>query len=248
LLPPDRAIRKESRTALIGLAFGYSSFLISRLLRETEVQPLKIFISYRHKDAADGAARLRDGLKDHFGGHVFLDIDDIPVGGEIHERIKAGVANADVLLVVIGPRWLEVESDKYRRSVDDPEDYPRTEIVTAFECKIPVIPILLNGARVPRADDLPSDLKELASRIGREVRHAYFPSDVARLALELKQLPTKHPALVPKPNVETAPKQTAEIDPLWQWPSLRDPDVWLRMLAGLSAAAIGMAVAWYRFS
>ena len=69
--------------------------------------------------------------------------------------MKAELAHSDFLLVVIGPRWLEVEGEKYRRSVDDPEDYPRAEIITALQRKIPVIPILLNGAKIPRVAQLP---------------------------------------------------------------------------------------------
>ena len=72
------------------------------------MQSLNIFISYRHQDTADGAVRLRNELKGHFGpgSNIFIDIEAIPAGTEFRERIKAGLANADVLLVLIGPRWL----------------------------------------------------------------------------------------------------------------------------------------------
>jgi hypothetical protein len=125
--------------------------------------------------------------------------------------VKAELAHSDVLLVVIGPRWLEVEGEKYTRSVDDPEDYPRAEIITALQRKIPVIPILLNGAKIPRVGQLPADLKELSFQNGREIRHASFPSDVARLAHELKQIPTKGREL--PPEVETPPKADVEALP-----------------------------------
>ena len=209
------------------------------------MQPLNIFISYRHEDAADGAARLLDQLEAQLGANckIFIDIRAIPPGLSFDEHVRMALARTDVLLVVIGPRWLDVESEKYRRSVDDPEDYPRAEIVTALQRNIPVIPILLNGAKVPRADQLPADLKELTFRNGREIRHASFPSDVARLAHELRQIPTKSSQPAPKPIVENPPKFNVETNT--KTPEFKDSSRWVRALGGLASAAGGIAVAWY---
>jgi hypothetical protein len=159
--------------------------------------------------------------------------------------VKAELARSDVLLVVIGPRWLEVEGEKYRRSVDDPEDYPRAEIITALQRKIPVIPILLNGAKIPRVAQLPADLKELSFQNGREIRHAYFPSDVALLVHELKQIPPKRREFPPRPIVEALPELNVETNPKSKPPTFSDRSDWVRMLAGLASAAGGAAVAWY---
>jgi hypothetical protein len=71
--------------------------------------------------------------------------------------------------------------------LDDPNDWVRVEITAALQRNIPVIPILLDGATIPKADQLPQDLKELALRNGMEVRHASFQDDMNRLIRGLKQ-------------------------------------------------------------
>jgi hypothetical protein len=81
-----------------------------------------------------------------------------------------------------------------------------TEIITALQRKTPVIPILLNGAKIPRVAQLPAGLKELSFQNGREIRHAYFPSDVALLVHELKQIPPKRREFPPRPIVEALPE------------------------------------------
>ena len=80
------------------------------------------------------------------------------------------VAKSDVLLAIIGPGWLEVRDDAGRRRLDDPHDFVRIEIATALKRNIPVIPILLESARVPKAAQLPDDLKELPQRNGLDAR------------------------------------------------------------------------------
>jgi hypothetical protein len=67
------------------------------------------------------------------------------------------------------------------RRLDNPNDFVRIEIAAALQRDIPVIPILLDGARMPRTSQLPDDLKELASRNGLDVRHASFHDDVEKL-------------------------------------------------------------------
>ena len=79
-----------------------------------------------------------------------------------------------MLLAVIGPNWSDVRDEHGNRRLDDPNDFVRIEIAAALQRDIPVIPILLDGARIPKADQLPDDLKELASRNGLDVRHASF--------------------------------------------------------------------------
>jgi hypothetical protein len=72
------------------------------------------------------------------------------------------------------------------RRLDNPNDFVRIEIAAALQRDIPVIPILLDGARMPRTSQLPDDLKELASRNGLDVRHASFHDDVEKLIRGLK--------------------------------------------------------------
>jgi hypothetical protein len=79
-----------------------------------------------------------------------------------------------VLLAVIGRKWLSAQDDEGKRRLDNPDDFVRIEIATALRRNIRVIPILLDGATVPKANELPEELKELALRNGLDVRHASF--------------------------------------------------------------------------
>ena len=147
----------------------------------------KIFISYRRDDSAGHAGRVTDRLEREFGRDLlFMDVDGIPLGTNFVKVLHQEVAKCGALLAVIGPDWLEVRDDDGNRRLDNPNDFVRIEIAAALQRDIPVIPILLDGARMPRAGQLPEDLRELASRNGLDVRHASFHDDVEKLIRGLK--------------------------------------------------------------
>jgi hypothetical protein len=151
------------------------------------LQPRKVFLSYRREDSAAAAGRLSDRLVAELGdGNVFMDVDGIALGADFVKRLIEEVACCDTLLAVIGPRWLEVVDEAGDRRLDDPNDFVRVEIAAALQRDIPVIPILLDGTKIPRVDRLPEDLKHLSRRNGLDVRQASFHSDVGRLIRELK--------------------------------------------------------------
>jgi hypothetical protein len=72
------------------------------------------------------------------------------------------------------------------RRLDKPDDFVRIEIATALRRNIPVIPVLLDGAAVPKADELPEELKDLALSNALDLRHASFHNDISRLIRSLK--------------------------------------------------------------
>lgn len=147
----------------------------------------KLFISYRRDDSAGYSGRVHDHLQREFGSNLlFMDVDSIPLGVNFNKVLVEEVAKCDVLLAVIGPDWLDARDEKGHRRLDNPDDFVRIEIGTALKRGIPVIPILLQGTRVPKADQLPNDLKELALRNGLDVRHASFSEDMERLIRGLK--------------------------------------------------------------
>jgi len=147
----------------------------------------KVFISYRRADSAGYAGRVMDRLDREFGRDlVFMDVDAIPLGTNFSKVLHEEVAKCSVLLAVIGPNWLDVRDEHGNRRLDDPNDFVRIEIAAALQRSIPVIPILLDGARIPKATELPEDLKELALRNGMEIRHASFQDDMNRLVRGLK--------------------------------------------------------------
>lgn len=149
----------------------------------------KIFISYRRDDSAAYAGRIYDRLEREFGrDRLFMDVDAIPLGVDFTKALREEVAKCDVLLAVIGDDWVNAQDEKGKRRLDNPNDFVRVEIATALKRNIPVIPLLMNGARIPTPDELPKDLQELARRNGLDVHHASFHRDMSKLLRELKDL------------------------------------------------------------
>jgi hypothetical protein len=147
----------------------------------------KVFISYRREDSAAYAGRIQDRLEREFERDLlFIDVDGIPLGLNFVKVLREEVAKCGVLLAVIGRDWLDVRDEDGTRRLDNPNDFVRIEIATALQREIPVIPILLDGTRVPKADQLPKDLKELALRNGLDVRYVSFHADMDKLIRGLK--------------------------------------------------------------
>jgi hypothetical protein len=115
-----------------------------------------------------------------------MDVDAIPLGANFVTALREQVAKCDILIAVIGPNWLHARDEHGNRRLDDPNDFLRIEIATALERGIPVIPILLDGASIPKVDQLPKGLHELPLRQGLNVRHASFHNDVDKLIRGLK--------------------------------------------------------------
>jgi formylglycine-generating enzyme required for sulfatase activity len=147
----------------------------------------KVFISYRRDDSAGHAGRVHDRLELEFGRDLlFMDVDAVPLGMNFIKILDEAVAKCDALLAVIGPNWLDLRDKDGNRRLDDPHDYVRIEIAAALQRDIPVIPVLLDGAEIPRVDQLPKDIEELALRNGLYVRHASFHNDMDRLIAGLR--------------------------------------------------------------
>lgn len=136
-----------------------------------------VFISYRRDDASANAGRLFDWLGRQFGrGRVFLDTDTIAPGDEFPRVLEERLAASDVLLAVIGSRWLSIADERGRR-LDQSGDYVRREIATALARGTRVVPVLVGGARMPRAEDLPGPLQPLAARNAATIDDAKFERD-----------------------------------------------------------------------
>jgi hypothetical protein len=146
-----------------------------------------IFISYRRDDAEGQAGRLFDDLIKHFGDDkVFMDVAAIEPGRDFRRVIDEQVASCGILLAIIGKNWLTAKNESGARRLDDPMDFVRLETATALKRDIPVVPVLVSAAAMPRAEDLPDDLKELAFRNGVELTHARWDSDVQVLVKALR--------------------------------------------------------------
>jgi TRAP-type mannitol/chloroaromatic compound transport system substrate-binding protein len=145
--------------------------------------PGKIFVNYRRDDDPNGAARVRDGLASKFGkSSVFMDVDNLLAGQRFDEELAKALAQCDVLLAVIGPRWMEILK---ARMASGERDYVQEEIAEALKRKLVVIPVLVGRDRqmpsVPRRDDLPEDIRDLVLYQKHDVAHERFGRDIAEL-------------------------------------------------------------------
>ncbi len=138
-----------------------------------------VFISYRRDDSAGHAGRLFDRLKDRLGAdHVFMDVTDLQPGQDFAVELENAVAKANCLLAVIGPRWLGAVDASGRRRIEDPDDFVRREVGAALSNGASVIPVLVHGATMPRADELPAALRALARRQAFTLSDQHWASDL----------------------------------------------------------------------
>jgi hypothetical protein len=163
-------------------------------------QPIRIFISYRRSDSSDIAGRLHEHLIQAVGADaVFKDSEDIPPGADWRGVLRREIARSDVVLVLIGKQWLATPDAAGKRRLDDPNDWVRFEVESALQMdEIRVIPVLLNGAPIPAADDLPLPLRELAFKNAHALRpDPDFKIDVERLVRGIQRntgiTPTEKP-------------------------------------------------------
>ena len=159
----------------------------------------RIFISYRRSDTQMAAGRLHDSLVGRFGGpSVFRDKEAIRPGYDWIDEIQNALAGDVVVVALLGPQWTDSRDAEGRRRLDDPEDANRVELETALTKKVPVIPVLVEGANMPDADDLPSSLRALIRRNAVPLRDGDWDADFGRLADALSSLGDP-PSARPKP-------------------------------------------------
>lgn len=148
-----------------------------------------IFISYRRDDASGYAGRLYDRLVAQFGAHrVFMDVEGIELGADFVTAIEKAVGSCRVLIVVIGDEWLDIRDGQGRRRLDDPHDFIRLEVAAALSRDIRVVPVLVDGAQMPRAEELPEALQGLARRQAVAVHHNQWEGSTAKLIQALQRL------------------------------------------------------------
>lgn len=148
-----------------------------------------IFLSYRRADSRSATGRLADSLLAAFGSdQVFRDLDSIPPGQDFEAALARAIGGARVMLAVVGPRWAEVCDAQGRPRLHDPHDVVRREIEAALAAGLPMIPVLVEGARMPDASTLPPSLASFARCqavvLGDD---AGWHDDVARLVSELQR-------------------------------------------------------------
>jgi hypothetical protein len=150
------------------------------------------FLSYRREDSSGHAGRLYDRLIEVFGeDQVFMDVDNIPPGEDFVDVIQASVWASSFFLLVIGQSWLKPSPANGKSRLYDPNDFVRLEIASALERNTRIIPILVGGARMPSANDLPADIHAITRKQAVELSDARFRTDATRLIRAIQSTVSK---------------------------------------------------------
>jgi hypothetical protein len=164
----------------------------------------KIFVNYRRDDDPNGAARVRDGLAAKFGeGNVFMDVDNLLAGQRFDEELAKALSQCDVLVAVIGPRWMDLlkaraatgERDFVREEIaaalaqevklGSTSDTPARPVKTIVRDRLMVVPVRVGREgqmpALPRREELPEDIRDLVLYQKHDVAHERFGRDIAEL-------------------------------------------------------------------
>jgi len=150
----------------------------------------KIFVSYRRDDAPGDARSIYERLGRSFGeGNVFMDVDQLLAGQRFDRELDKALAECDVLIAVIGARWMDLMSEHARHGK---RDYVRDEIAAALQRDIIVIPVMMgreaNMPPLPVAEDLPENIRDLVLYQKHNIAHESFGRDAAHLIAALQSL------------------------------------------------------------
>jgi hypothetical protein len=145
-----------------------------------------VFISYRRQTAAGEARALFNDLTARLGENaVFMDVDSISLGRDFRGELQKILAACDLMLVLIDKDWAAAKDEKGRVRLENTGDFVRMEIEAALKRDIVVTPILVKGAQMPAAEELPAEIRDLAYRNGFELSHNRWESDVREMIRRL---------------------------------------------------------------
>jgi predicted ATPase/class 3 adenylate cyclase len=163
----------------------------------------RIFLSYRRSDAAAYAGRLYDYLVERFGQDgVFIDIESIEPGVEFAEAVEKTLRKCNTILVVIGRSWVTSADRDGKLRLDNPNDFVRFEIEHALASRtLRVIPVLVGGAQIPEATELPESLRGLTRRQAFDLSDQRWSTDVRVLSDKIES-PTFNQSSEPEAPVE----------------------------------------------
>ncbi len=190
-----------------------------------------IFLSYRRDDSRHAAGRLADDLADHFGAaRIFRDIEAIAPGSDFAVSLERALGSCAVMVVLIGPRWLDIRDAQGGRRLDREDDWIRQEIAVALQRGIPVLPVLLEGTPVPDPAALPEPIRALGRRQGVELSDSRWHDDVQRLARALRtHVPVPEPGPAPPPLPPPPPPPPVK-------------KAWWKTPMGIGAIVVGLIV------
>jgi len=142
----------------------------------------RIFITYRRDESTGYAGRIHERLANLYGtASVFMDVDDIDPGTDFVDAIENRISSCEVLLVLVGKRWLTMQDSNGRRRIDDPNDLVRIEVANSLAANKRIIPVLLDGASMPAEKNLPDSLKALSEHQAIELSEKRWEYDFGKL-------------------------------------------------------------------
>jgi TIR domain len=140
-----------------------------------------IFISYRRQDTAPAAGRVYDRLSRLLTSrHVFFDVSAIAGGEDFVSKVTTAIQKSDAVLVFIGKRWLEPTAEGIVR-IREPGDHVRAEVHAALQNAPVVLPVLVDGAVMPQPEQLPEDIRAIATKNALPLRHETFDDDTENI-------------------------------------------------------------------
>lgn len=143
---------------------------------------VKIFLSYRRGGVRARTYRLADELKRRFGSeNIFLDIESIAPGVAFADVIRDAIRSSSVVLIMIGPKWINVTTEDGGRRLDKNTDHLRIEVETALQSGATVIPVLVDGATMPSKSALPDSIVALADLNAYSLADSHWTYDVDKL-------------------------------------------------------------------
>ena len=148
-----------------------------------------IFINYRRGESLKDAQHLATLIEKHFPHRkVFLDVHGIDGGEHWLHTLERQVAQSDAMLTLIGDGWLDQKDEDGSRRIDKSDDFVRFEISQALQRDIPILPVLIDGAKMPRATQLPENIMELTRFQALPLRTESVIQDAATIAARLKSV------------------------------------------------------------
>jgi len=147
---------------------------------------MRVFISYRREDTASAAGRIYDRLSRVLAkSDVFFDVSAIKGGEDFEKRIESAIASSDAALIFIGGRWLEPAPPAGSIRIWESHDYVRAEVRSALGRPILVLPVLVDGAPMPKPEQLPEDVRAITAKNALPLRHESFDDDTENILATL---------------------------------------------------------------
>ena len=146
--------------------------------------PVNVFLSYRRQDTPDFTGRLAEKLRHAPGiGTVFMDVESVQPSADFTSAIERALGQSRACVAIIGRDWLGRSANGAAR-IWDADDWVRLEIAGALgrKANMRIVPVFTADAAMPRAQDLPADIRALTRINGVPFHHDSFDRDADFLA------------------------------------------------------------------